>query len=143
MPINPSLFLLIVTSKDPWACHVSGFPPNPPPRNTQAFVTISKQDKLIDHLPLAWPENFNNIPFPMPCAKTDTHPREYPAVGGGGVDPIAVILWRRPSNPDGGDESGLEANEVGRMVKRRRREVERRERKTRKLTDKNNAAKRG
>ena len=73
----------------------------------------------------------------MPCAKTDVRPREDTAAGGGGVDPIAKILWRRPSSPDAGDESGFEAKEAGSMVARRRQEGERRERKTGKSTDKN------
>ena len=79
----------------------------------------------------------------MPCANTDARAREDTAAGGGGVDPIAAILQRRPSIPDGGDDLGLEAKEAGSMVARRRREGERRDRKTRKSTGKNDAAKRG
>ena len=79
----------------------------------------------------------------MPCAKTDVHPREYPTAGSSGVDPIAAILRKIPYIPNRGDESGFEAKETGSMVARRRRKAERRERKTRKLTDKNGAAKRG
>ena len=66
---------------------------------------------------------------------------DYPAAGGRGVDPIAVILRRRPSSPNGGDESGFEAKEAGSMVARRKQESEMRERKTRNRTEKNGAAK--
>ena len=79
----------------------------------------------------------------MPCANTDARLREDPAAGGGGVDPIAAVLRRRPSSPDGRDESGFEVKEAGSMVARRRQEGERRERNTRKSTGKNGAAKRG
>ena len=79
----------------------------------------------------------------MPCANKDTRPMDYPAAGGRGVDPIAVILRRRPSSPNGGDESGFEAKEAGSMVARRQREGERREQATRKPTEKNGAAKQG
>ena len=44
-------------------------------------------------------------PNPMPYAKTDAPPREDPASGGGGVNPIDVIFWQRPSSLDAGDES--------------------------------------
>ena len=79
----------------------------------------------------------------MPCANPDASPREAPAAAGGGVNPIAIILRQRPSIPNGGDESEFEAKEAGSMVARRRREGERRERKTRKSTGNNGAAVRG
>ena len=79
----------------------------------------------------------------MLCAKVKARPRDNPAAGGSRVDPIAVILRRRPSIPDAGDESGLYAKEAGSMVARRRSEGGRRKRKTRNLTDKNGAAKQG
>ena len=79
----------------------------------------------------------------MPCAKTDARLRGDPAAGGSRVDPIAAILQRIPSNPDGGDESGFGAKEADSIVARRRRKGERRERKTRNFTDKNGAAKQG
>ena len=77
----------------------------------------------------------------MPCANTDTHPRENPAAGGGGVDPIDARLRQRPSIPNVGDESGFKAKGEGSMVARRRQEGEIRERKTRQLTEENGAAK--
>ena len=83
------------------------------------------------------------MPSPMPCAKKDTRLREDPVEGGGTVDPISAILRRRPSSPYAGDESGLEAKKAGIMVARQRREGKMRERKTRKSTAKNGAAKRG
>ena len=52
----------------------------------------------------------------MPFAKADVRLREDPAAGGGGVAPIAVRLWRRPSRPNAVDELGLEAKESGSMV---------------------------
>ena len=68
---------------------------------------------------------------------------DYPAAGGRGVDPIATILRQRPSSPNAEDESGFKAKEAGSMVARQQREGKRRERKIRKSTDKNGAAKRG
>ena len=118
-----------------------GFPP--PSRNSQALATISTHYKRIDHLPLAWPANFDERPSPIPCAKTDARLREDPAAGGGGVEPISARLWRRPSSPDAGEELGFKSKEAGSMVAGRRREGERRELKTRNSTDKNGAAKRG
>ena len=79
----------------------------------------------------------------MPCANTDALPREDPTFGGGRVAPIAAILWRRPSRPYAGDKLGLYANEAGNIVARQCRKGRRHERKTRKLTDKNGAAKQG
>ena len=117
--------------------------PQAPPCKPQALATISKHDKRTDHLPLAWPENFYNKPSPIPCDKTDARPREDPAAGGGRVDPIAAILWRRPSSPNRGDKSGFEAKEAGGIVERRQQEGERRERKKKKPTDKNRTAKQG
>ena len=58
----------------------------------------------------------------MPCAKKDERPRDDPAAGGGGVDPISSRLRRRSSIPDVRYESGLKAKEAGSMVERRRRE---------------------
>ena len=111
-------------------------------------MIISKHDKQTDHLSLACPANFVYRTSPIPCVKTYARPREDPAAGGGGVDPIAAILWRRASSPGAGEKLGFEAKEAGIMVARRRqegkiREGERPERKTRKPTDKNGAAKRG
>ena len=77
----------------------------------------------------------------MTFAKADAHPREDPAAGGGGVDPISERFRRRPSSPDAGDELGFKAKVSGSMVLRRRQGGERRKRKTRKSTDKNGAAK--
>ena len=79
----------------------------------------------------------------MPYANTDAPPREDHASGGGGVNPIAVIFWQRPSSLDAGDKSWFEAKEPGRMVVRQKQEGEMQDRKTRKLTDKNGAAKQG
>ena len=83
------------------------------------------------------------MPYPMPRNKTDVRLREDPSAGGGGVDPIAPILWKRPSIPSRRDELGFEAKEAGSIVARRRQEGERWDWKTRKPTDKNGAAKRG
>ena len=79
----------------------------------------------------------------MPCAKTDARLREDTSAGGGGVNQITARLRRRPSSPNKGDTSGFEAKEAGSMVAGRRQEGERWERKIRKLTDKNGAAKQG
>ena len=79
----------------------------------------------------------------MHCAKADARPREDPAAGGGGVDPIAAKLRRRPSIPNAGGKSVFKAKEAGSMVARRRREGQRQERKTRKSTENNCAAMRG
>ena len=79
----------------------------------------------------------------MPCAKTDARTREDPSKGGGGVNPVAVIFRRTPSIPDAGYESGFEAKEAGSMLARRQREGKRRERNTKKSTEKNSASKRG
>ena len=87
--------------------------------------------------------NLLTAPPPLPCSKTDALPREDPSAGGGKLDPIAAILRQRPSIPNRGNKSGFEANESGSMVERRQREGERRERKTRKSTDKNDTANRG
>ena len=97
-----------------------------PSVKSRAFMTNRKRDKQTDHLPLAWPANVNVRPSPMPCAKEDARPREDPTDGGGRVDPIAARLQRIPSSPDTGDESGLEANDAGSMVARRRQEGGRR-----------------
>ena len=83
------------------------------------------------------------MPYPMPCNKTDVRLREDPSAVGGGVDPIAVILRKRPSIPSRRDELGFEAKEAGSIVARRRQEGERWDRKTRKPTDKNSAVKQG
>ena len=99
IPPDLPLSLLIVTSKEPWACHFIGVPPKPP-RNPRALAAISKCNKRTDHLQLDWPANFKNRPSPMSCAKTDTHSMGDPATGGGRVDSIAAILQRIPSSPD-------------------------------------------
>ena len=75
-----------------------------PPPNLQAFTKISKRDKQTDQLPLTWKENFDVRPSPMPCSKMDAHLSEDSSAGGGGADPIAVRLRRRPSSPDDGGE---------------------------------------
>ena len=86
------------------------------------FTKISKHDKQTDQLPLAWTENFDGRPSPMPCAKMDAHLREDSTAGGGGVDPIAVRLWQIPSSSDAGGESGFKANGAGSMLARLRQE---------------------
>ena len=101
--------------------HGSGVPPNPP-CNPRAFKKTSKRNKQTDHLPLAWPANFDCRPSPMPCANMDAPLREDSAAGGGGVEPIAVRLRRRPSRPDAGGEPGFEAKDAGSMVARLRQE---------------------
>ena len=108
IPPDIPLSLSIVTSRDPWVWRGSGVPPTPPPPcNPRVLATISKRDKLTDHLPLAWAEKFDNSPYPMPCAKTDARPREDPATRDGRVNLTAKILGQRPSIPNVGDESGL------------------------------------
>ena len=56
----------------------------------------------------------------MPCAKMDAPLREDSDAGGGGVEPIAVRLRRRPSRPDAGGESGFKAKDAGSMAARLR-----------------------
>ena len=97
--------------------HGSGVPPNPP-CNPRALKKTSKRDKQTDHLPLAWPANFDDSPPSMPCAKTDALPREDTAAGSGGVDPISTIMRGRPYSPVRLDESGFEAKKSGSMVAR-------------------------
>ena len=60
------------------------------------MAKISKRDKQTDHLPLAWPANFDNSPSPMPCAKMYARPREDPAIEAAGVDLIATICGGDP-----------------------------------------------
>ena len=104
-------------SRVPWKWR----PPKPPLQPTSVKKT-SKRDKQTDHLPLAWPANFDCRPSPMPCAKMDAPLREDSAAGGGGVKPIAVRLRRRPPRPDAGGELGFEAKDAGSMVARLRQE---------------------
>ena len=79
----------------------------------------------------------------MSCAKTDTRQREDPAAGGDWFNPIAAILWQRPSSPNAGDKSGFEEKEAGSMVARQWQEGQSQERNTRKSTEKNGTAEKG